>query len=591
MAMVKIIKRLWNGGLNPAIADPIRLAERRTLALVSFILVPSSLLLVVSHFIVLDTNHHRAAIISATMFAGVFSVVVQAYKNWQRVASITLIAALWIAPVSLMLEEGFSSTNWAWTLPVILLANFILSRLASILFTLFSVAVLIVVYRWSMVGIIGYDISAEEHAITVAIAGSLILVLACLLGYFYRSSQIKSQQKLKNSMTILAGEVDTRRTAELKALAGERAKATFLTTMSHELRTPLNGVLGASDLLANQNVTDDVQELVKIINESGNKLLCVINDVLDISKLDEGKLDLKKEPTNLKLLVESLAATLKNQSVKKGLDFQLEIADSVSKDYMIDPARIKQLLLNLAGNAIKFTHEGKVAVTIDEFDGRVRMSVSDTGIGIEQDKLEEIFHPFAQIDSSLERQYEGGGLGLSIVDRLVKLLGGEIDVESEANSGSCFTVYIPLKEAPVAALVHSPIDSLTENNEDIDPANILVTDDNPVNREVASHLLRKLGHTVEEAGDGLEAVTIVERGGIDVVLMDVQMPNMDGLAATDKIRLLGSPSRDVPIIGLTANEFEDPESQMQESGMDYFLTKPVSLEQLRKALFTVSKAH
>lgn len=586
MTAVKILKRLWNGGLNPVIADPTRLAERRTVALVSFILVPSSLLLVVSHFIVLDANNHRAAVIFCAMLVGLFSVVVQAYKNWQRVAACSLIAALWLAPVSLMFKEGFSSTNWVWMLLVILLANFILSRFASIIFTLFSVVVLIVIYRLAMAGVIGYDIDAEEHAITIAIAGSLIFVLACMLGYSYRTSQIKSQQKLKNSLAILASEVDTRRAAELKALAGERAKATFLTTVSHELRTPLNGVIGASDLLAGKPVSDDVKELVDIVRSSGQILLEVINDVLDISKLDEGKVEFKNEATNLQSLVESCVDPLRILSTEKGLEFRLDIADSVAKPYMLDPTRIKQLLLNLGGNAIKFTQQGHVSISVKEVDDRVCFSICDTGIGIEENKIGEIFSPFAQIDSTIGRQFGGSGLGLSIVDRLVKLLGGEINVRSQVGEGTCFSVNLPLVEAPKPKSdggAHSTF--LDKGLLNISPIKILVTDDNAVNRKIASQLLRKLGHTVEEASDGLEALSIVKKGEIDLILMDVQMPNMDGLTATGRIRLLDPPIRNVPIIGLTANAFVDAQTESLESGMNDFLAKPVRLDQLQRALF------
>jgi signal transduction histidine kinase/CheY-like chemotaxis protein len=581
MKVLKIFKRLWNGGLNAAFADPSELAKRRTVAVVAFTLVPSSMLLVISHFIFLDTNNHRAAIILVTMLVGLFSVYVQAYKNWPRVASFSIIGALWIAPVSLMIEEGFSSSNWTWLLPVILLANFILSRKASIAFTFASVIVLALVWVLTARGLVGYDIDAAEHAITVAISGSLILVLACFLGYSYRTSQIKSQSRLKKSMGILATEVDTRRTSELKALA----KATFLTTVSHELRTPLNGVIGASDMLILKNLDADTDELVRIIKSSGEILLNVINNVLDLTRLDEGKLDLVNETVNLRIVVESCIDPLQVLSHAKGLELKVQIDDCVSKYYSVDPSRIRQLILNLGGNAIKFTSAGSVEISVTEVGSVVKLSVKDTGIGIAEEKLQEIFDPFAQVDSSVDRQFEGSGLGLSIVDRLVKIMGGEIFVESELGEGTCFILSLPLKvsheqvkSGPAKKVV--PIIGLN-----ISPTTVLVADDNAINRKVASQLLLKLGHAVVEASDGLEAVSAVEKGNIDIVLMDVQMPNMDGLTATGEIRKLRPPLCNIPIIGVTANAFPSAESEILESGMNDYLSKPVRLDQLRYALF------
>jgi signal transduction histidine kinase/CheY-like chemotaxis protein len=594
MKAFKIFKRLWNGGLNAAFADPSELARRRTVAVVGFILVPCAILLVISHFIILNANNHRAAIIFATMVVGLFSLYVQAYKNWQRVAAYSIIGALWLAPVSLMIQEGFSSSNWAWLLPVILLANFILSRRASIAFTIVSVFVLALVCALTTEGLVGSDIDAAEHAVTVAISGSLILVLACLLGYSYRTSQIKSQSRLKRSMGILANEADTRRAAELKALAGERAKATFLTTVSHELRTPLNGVIGASDLLIARDLDVETRELVNIVKNSGEILLDVINNVLDLSRLDEGKLELVNQSVNLGKVIESCIDPLQVLSQAKGLTLLVDMDESVSRNYMLDPSRIRQLVLNICGNAIKFTNQGTVVISVTEEGSRVKLAIQDTGIGIAEDKLQEIFDPFAQVDSSVDRQFQGSGLGLSIVDRLVRLLGGEIIVESEVGVGTCFSILLPLEHGSVKEDVGTGDSFVPASCFDISPATVLVTDDNIINRKVASQLLKKLGHQVIEATDGLEAITAIQNEEIDIVLMDVQMPNMDGLTATSKIRGMKFPLCEIPVIGVTANALPGAESEILESGMDNYLAKPVRLDQLKQTLYmtmTMPKKH
>lgn len=594
MKAFKIFKRLWNGGLNAAFADPSELTRRRTVAIVGFILVPCAVLLVISHFIILNTNNHRAAIIFATMLVGLFSLYVQAYKDWQRVAAYSIIGALWLAPVGLMIQEGFSSSNWAWLLPVILLANFILSRRASIAFTIVSVFVFALVYALTTKGLVGSDIDAAEHAITVAISGSLILVLACLLGYSYRTSQIKSQSRLKRSMGILANEAETRRVAELKALAGERSKATFLTTVSHELRTPLNGVIGASDLLIARDLEDETRGLVNIVKNSGEILLDVINNVLDISRLDEGKLELVNQSVNLGKVIESCIDPLQLLSQTKGLTLAVDIDESVSRNYMLDPSRIRQLVLNICGNAIKFTNQGTVVISVTEEGARVKISIQDTGIGIAEDKIQEIFDPFAQVDSSVDRQFQGSGLGLSIVDRLVRLFGGEISVESEVGVGTCFSMLLPLEHGSVEEEVGTSDSFVSANCFDISPATVLVTDDNIINRKVASQLLKKLGHQVIEATDGLEAITAIQNEEIDIVLMDVQMPNMDGLTATSKIRGMRFPLCEIPVIGVTANALPGTEFEILESGMDNYLAKPVRLDQLKQTLYmtmTMPKKH
>jgi len=265
---MSVLKRLWNGGLDSAGADPRKLAERRIISVGSFALIPSALILIVSNIFILGGNYTRVIVISMVMVVAILGLYLQAYRGWQRFAAISFISALWAAPVALMFDEGFSSSNWAWLLPVILLANFILSRRAAIVFTVLSVLVLIAFAVLTLQGQLGQPIDTNEHAITVAISGSIIFTLACMLGYYYRTSQMKSEEVLLDNMRTLQEEVEIRREAEEKALTAERAKTTFLTTVSHELRTPLNGVIGASQLLAGRKLGEEEGELVDIINSS-----------------------------------------------------------------------------------------------------------------------------------------------------------------------------------------------------------------------------------------------------------------------------------------------------------------------------------
>lgn len=615
MRISQVILTLWNGGLDPATAAPLRLGERRMISAIVFALIPCSLILVGGN-IFITGDMTRVVIISAVMLCALTALYLQAYRNMQRQAALAIIFALWFSPLLLMLNEGFSSTNWAWLLPVILLANYIMSRLAAIVFTAISVLALAAVAMLTANGVVGHDIAVKEHSSTVAVAGSLIFILACILGYAYRTSQLKSEEQLNRSMNKLREEVETRRTAELKALAGERAKATFLATVSHELRTPLNGVIGAGQLLATQNLDEEKKELVDIINSSGKLLMEVINNVLDLSRLDEGKLELKITPVNLLETIEVCLAPLRVMCNEKRLSLNLHIAYGAPTWVLADGTRIQQILMNLVGNAIKFTDTGGIDVYLERHDNGIVLRVKDTGIGIAEDKRQEIFDPFVQADSSVDRRFGGSGLGLTVVQRLTRLFRGDIELVSELGVGSTFTLHLPLQEceAPAAerkeqakpelkdALVGELVGELKDETAKLQSlvqekpvlqkqgVTVLVTDDNVVNRKVANKLLQKLGCEVVEAADGLEALHSISTGKIDIVLMDVQMPNMDGLTATSEIRKMSSPLCDTPIIGLSANAMPHDQQKMLKAGMDSYLAKPVHLDQLRLALDRVGES-
>lgn len=599
MKISHVVSTLWNGGLDPATAAPLRLGERRMVSAIVFALVPCSLILVAGN-IAMTGDMTRVAIISTVMMCALGALYAQAYKNMHRQAALVIIFALWFSPLLLMLNEGFSSTNWAWLLPVILLANYIMSRFASIVFTVISVLALAGIAFLTSQGAVGHDISMAEHSNTVAVAGSLIFILACVLGYAYRTSQLRSEEKLNSSMNTLREEVEIRRTAEMKALAGERAKSTFLATVSHELRTPLNGVIGASQLLATQELDDEKRELVNIIASSGELLMEVINNVLDLSRLDEGKLELNHSQVNLLETVEVCLAPLRVICNEKRIALNMRATDDVPRWVSTDGIRIQQILMNLVGNAVKFTEKGRIDIYLDKNEKGVLLQIKDTGIGIAEGKLQQIFEPFVQADSSVDRRFGGSGLGLTVVQRLVRLFKGTIEVESELGVGTTFTLCLPMQkcDAPELKLESMPelvsslkgetaqLEALAQTGfgEQKQAVTVLVTDDNVVNRKVANKLLQKLGCEVIEAADGLEALDVVSRSKIDVVLMDVQMPNMDGLTATSEIRKMSSPLCNTPIIGLSANAMPQDQQKMLKAGMDSYLAKPVHLDQLRTAL-------
>ena len=361
--------------------------------------------------------------------------------------------------------------------------------------------------------------------------------------------------------------------ARLEADAANRAKADFLANVSHEIRTPMNGILGALHLIDRENLSPQGRELIRQANNCGHMLTQLLNDVLDFSKIEAGQLELAPEPMDPAETLGGVIALLAGQARAKGLDLRGDAA-ALRPWIAADPVRLRQIMFNLIGNAVKFTEHGHVTArltTVPLGDGqmRLRLEVEDTGIGIAADAQAHLFERFRQAESDTTRRFGGTGLGLSICQRLARIMGGEIGVESVAGEGSTFwfTFDAPVAE-PVAA---TPADAGL-----LEGVTILLVEDNATNRLVARTMLIQLGADVEEAVDGVAAVNAARRGGHDLILMDVQMPNMDGVDATRAIRALGGPAARTPIIGLTANVMVHQRAQYLAAGMNGVVAKPIS---------------
>ncbi|WP_298743631.1 protoglobin domain-containing protein [uncultured Brevundimonas sp.] len=363
--------------------------------------------------------------------------------------------------------------------------------------------------------------------------------------------------------------------AERAAQAGAEAKAQFLANMSHEIRTPMNGVLGVLHLLAKEPLSEDGRKLLAEASACGQMLSQLLNDVVDFSRIDAGRLELSPEPLDPADVLQSVAGLLRPQAEAKGVTLQARI-EGGGGSILADPVRLRQVLFNLVGNAVKFTTEGHVEARLfigDEDGGerRLRFEIEDTGIGIPEAVRESLFERFQQADGSTVRRFGGSGLGLAITRDLVEMMGGELDFTSRDGRGSIFWFEV---SAPVAAAT-AP-EAVGDSAGCLAGLSILVVEDNPTNRLVATRILEGLGAAVETADDGLLGLEAVQSRPFDLVLMDVQMPRMDGIEATRRIRALAGPAGRTPIIGLTANALSDQRRDYLAAGMDGVASKPIS---------------
>jgi CheY-like chemotaxis protein len=363
--------------------------------------------------------------------------------------------------------------------------------------------------------------------------------------------------------------------------------------MSHEIRTPLNAVIGLTEILLRSALTEDQRKMTETIGESGSGLLHVINDILDFSKLEANKVAIELVEFDLLELVKGTVNIMSAQAKAKGITLAVAVAASVPQSISADGGRLRQILLNLLGNAIKFTNQGGITVGVDvaeeKNDGRlIRFSVTDQGIGISAEAQTRLFQPFSQADTSTTRKFGGTGLGLAISKQLVELMGGSMNVDSVEGQGSTFwftlfTTRVEQATAPAKALGDGwPVGAKAKISND---TRILLVEDNPVNQMVALRLLELLGFHADVVNDGAEAVDAAQCQSYDLLLMDCQMPIMDGYEATAEIRRREADSgRRTRIVAITANAMSGDREKCLEAGMDDYIAKPIQLETLKAAL-------
>jgi len=413
---------------------------------------------------------------------------------------------------------------------------------------------------------------------------------------------------LAREFRALLGEVAVRRhelIAHGEALArardvSERAnarKSDFLATMSHEIRTPMNGVLGMATALLEGTLDPDQCKVVGIIVESSESLLGIVNDILDLSKLEAGKVDLERINFDPRETVRQIADLVQSRATGRPIQVSCAIGDDLPPAVTGDPHRLRQILLNFVSNALKFTTEGAVTIAVrreavrEDGSVMIRFEVADTGPGIPPDRLDTLFSDYVQVDASVSRRFGGTGLGLAICKRLAERMGGAVGVASTLGSGSTFHATLPFtiaetveRGAPAASAEAAEAELRALVKTRATPLRVLVADDNETNQLVATSMLARLGIASDVAENGALAGTAVRDGAYDLVLMDMQIPEMDGLEATCTIRALGGDKARTPIVGLTANAFGDDRRRCREAGMDGFLAKPVRRHELARGI-------
>ena len=415
-------------------------------------------------------------------------------------------------------------------------------------------------------------------SIICGLVAGAVLLLICLYSYYVYQKSKAEEQKQKQLLMNAAEEAD----------AANKAKSAFLLSISHDIRTPMNAIIGFTNIALHQNTVSDIHDSLEKVQKSSNHLLSLLNDVLDFSRIESGKVIISPEPVDITQLTDNVQAIMNGLLYNRDLKFEVHRERPKNPYVLADVTRIREVLVNLLGNAVKFTKDGgKITLDISSYPGTdekhiiIRYVVQDNGIGMSEEFQKELFKPFSQEDNANARtKYKGTGLGMAITKKYIDMMGGSIAVESKKGVGTTFTVEIPLE------LTKQVIQSKQPLHRDLTGVHVLMAEDNDLNAELATIMLEDAGMTVTRASDGKEVVNLFKnhpRDTYDLILMDIMMPNMDGHQATKAIRALGIERSDavtIPIIALSANAFIDDIQESLDSGMNDHISKPINMEEV-----------
>ncbi len=514
-----------------------------------------------------------------------------------RLSGSVRLAAMWVAVVGTLmlvstgaLSGGMHSTSRVWYSALAIFILMTQGTRVALFWTAAIAAEGLALWWLSTHGRILPDFEQPEtKAISWAIAfpSGLLLIISMLHGFL--EAHRRAIQNLDRQARALEDQAAQLRLAKSQTEAASRSRSDFIATVSHEIRTPMSGILGVAHLLAGTDLSGEQRKYLDALRISGEGLLSILGDILDFSKIEAGKLDLRPESFAFRPMCEECVSLFAGIAQSKRLDIRARVESGIPEFAFGDPVRLRQILINLIGNAVKFTDKGEISLEVHPLQDRKDWAlflVKDSGIGMSPGTLKILFQPYTQADASSTRNYGGTGLGLAICNKLVGLMGGDIEVESKLGSGSEFRIRLPLpagqpRDPAPAASIPIPADPGFHGK------TVLLAEDNMVNRMVAVKILENLGLKVEVALNGLEAVERWRAGGFDIILMDCQMPGMDGYEATRVIRGLEQAAgsiRRIPIVALTAQAMEEDRRACLESGMDEYLSKPVKVENLRHVL-------
>lgn len=579
-----------NLGLRKAVIS----LENKIFNLVSFLVFIAMLISLASN-IILERNNLLLGLILCLAIISFYVFYISRYKEkFVPVGVIYIIFSLVFFIPIWFSNGGIEGTTKTAYITSVVAAIMILPKRFHVLFIAIAILIIVGVYllelshpEW-LAPYPSKDIMKIDVLISTTLYLLIIAISVSLYKYAYdmeRDNLIKKSIDLEESRQYLS---ETKQQAE----EATKAKSRFLANMSHEIRTPLNGFIGTIDLLQHTTLNTEQEELMHSLRSSNTHLLEIVNDVLDISKIEADKLELFEGSCNLQSIIQQVTAISSPRliALKKNIKLSTKIHPGVENEIIADESRIKQVLINLLGNAIKFTESSSIklevsANLIDDSLQELSFTVSDTGMGISEEELINLFIPFTQIDSSATRKHSGTGLGLSICRKIIEEMGGRIWVDSKLGEGSSFKFILPVQ----VNLARKNQQQLNRNSGDIasspeiKPLKILVAEANNMYQLLATKMFKKIGHIIHIANNGKEAVEMALQNYYDLVFMDIHIPEMDGIEATEKI--LHSKINKVPfIIAMSANAIKEAEAEYRELGMKDIVTKPFNIEQLRKVL-------